>query len=146
MTSPVELTVKVKGLNELRRGLTSVDPALAKTLRVGLKRAATVVADEAKTRVPVRSGRARGSIRATTSGARAFVKGGKDSVPYYGWLDFGARTPRSGFPRRHGPWADSGRGPALGRFIYPALEAKRDEVIDLVAKAVENAERAAGLK
>lgn len=130
--------VRIEGLTEVRRGLKTLgDAAGSKELRLGLKSAATLVATEARGRVPVRSGAAAGSIAAGTSGDKAFVAGGRKSVRYYGWLDFGSRTPKTGNPRSKGPWSGSGKGPARGRFIYAAIDAKRAEVEAQVRKAVE---------
>lgn len=132
--------LKVEGLAELRRALKGAERMDdRKELAAGLKAAADVVAQDAKSRVPSVTGRARGAIRATSGGNRAFVVGGKASVPYYGWLDFGGRTPVTGNPRSRGPWAGSGTGPTKGRFIYPAFDARDNEVAHLVAEAVERA-------
>lgn len=138
--------VQVEGLKELRRDLRKVEAADELVdVRTALKGAAGIVATEAQTRVPVRSGRARKSIRPLVSGNAAFVAGGKKAVPYYGWLDFGRRTPIRGRSRTVGPWKLSGAGPKQGRFIYPALAAKGQEVADAVASGVERALRKAGL-
>lgn len=132
--------VQVDGLRELRRSLRQAqDLEDLRDLRDGLKDAANIVARDAQGRVPSRTGRARDSIRATAGGNTAYVKGGKARVPYYGWLDFGSRTPNRGNSRSVGPWSGSGKGPNGGRFIYPAIDAKRDEVVELVAEAVEHA-------
>lgn len=132
--------VSIEGLAELRRDLqraAQVDDL--KELRDGLKDAADVVAQDAKRRVPSRSGAARGSVRATAGGNTAYVVGGRAKVPYYGWLDFGTRNPRSGNPRSEGPWAGSGKGPKKGRFIYAAIEDKSTEVSRRVEVAVSKA-------
>jgi hypothetical protein len=110
-------------------------------VRDGLKKAAGIVANEAQSRVPVRSGAARASIRATAAGNKAYVVGGKARVPYYGWLDFGSRRPVSGNPRSRGPWSGSGVGPPKGRFIYAAIDAKERQVADAVGDALEAALR-----
>lgn len=138
-----ELRITVVGIKELRKALRDVDPELQKRLKVELKKAAQIVADDAKRRVPVRSGRAQGSIRAGSSGANAWVAGGKKTVPYYGWLEYGGRKPISGRPRSVGPWKGSGGGKE-GRFIQPAIEAKFDEVRQAVDEAVDDAVKAAG--
>jgi len=114
-------------------------------LRDGLKAAADIVAQEARRRVPRVSGRAQDSIRATAGGNTAYVVGGKARVPYYGWLDFGDRSPIAGRPRSVGPWADTGSGPKRGRFIYPAFDAKERQVIEVVDAAVGRALRKVGL-
>ena len=137
--------IRVEGLAELRRALTRLEDIESRNdLRDGLKRAADIVAQEAKGRVPSKSGAARGSVRATASGSKAFVNGGKKTVPYYGWLDFGSRTPVQGNARELGPWARSGTGPPKGRFIYPAFNAKETQVVDAVGESVDAATKAAG--
>ena len=137
--------IRVEGLADLRRALTRIgDLDTRNDLRDGLKKAADIVAREAKSRVPSRSGRTAESVRAVAGGNRAFVVGGKKAVPHYGWLDFGSRTPRVGNARSVGPWTGSGQGPRKGRFIYPALDAKERQVVDAVADAVQAATRRAG--
>lgn len=130
------LQIEQAGLKSLMKALKQADPELQKELKRELKEAAQIVAADAKGRVPSRSGKAAGSIRSGGTAKGAYVAGGKASVRYYGWLDFGSRSPISGRPRSVGPWAGSGTGPKKGRFIYPALDAKRDEVRKHVRTAV----------
>ncbi len=125
---------------ELRRALGQLTPADSlKELRVGLKAAADIAAQEAKLRANSFSFTVSDTIRAIAAGNIAYVAGGKASLRYYGWADFGSRTPRRGQPRSMGPWAKSGPGPRGGRFIYPALEMKSPEIAEAVATAMENA-------
>lgn len=132
--------VRIEGLAELRRALKSTqDTTSLPELRDGLKDAAEIVADEARSRVPVRSGRARSSVRATSGGNVAYVVGGKARVPYYPWLDFGSRRAKRGQSRRIGPWARSGHGPREGRYIYPALVRVSGRVTQAVERALDKA-------
>lgn len=150
--------VKIEGLADLRSDLKAVDRKLDRRLASRLRAAAKIVAEAAKARVPLgppERGHARDSIKPGTTTKGAYVKGGKDDVPYYGWLDFGTRTPNGGqfssgragqraamraaAGERVGPWANTGQGPKGGRFIYPALEANSDEVITKVRQAVDEA-------
>ncbi len=131
--------VRVDGLKELRRALNKVDPTLTKELRGELKAIGDDVAADAQRKVPVKSGRARASIRAGVSGNNAYVAGGKKKVPYYGWLDFGSRNARTGQPRSVGPWKGSGAGPKGGRFIYPAIDGNRRNIETRAVAAMERA-------
>lgn len=142
MTDGPVLIVGVEELAALRRALRTIEPATVKTLQKGLKQAAEIVAAEARSRIPVRSGRAQKSVRAGASGTNAYIAGGKSTVLYYGWLDFGSRTPRTG---SSGPWKGSGAGPTGGRFIYPAIRDKFDEFRQAAVNAVDDATRKAGL-
>jgi hypothetical protein len=129
--------IRVTGLKELRRDLKALgDLEGTKELRQGLKRAADIVAVDARNRAQAFSQRAAASITAGTSGNRAFVAGGRKGIAWYGWADFGSRKPKLGNPRSVGPWTKSGKGPDKGRFIYAALDAKNDEVVDAINRAV----------
>lgn len=136
---PINAGVQVPGLADFRRDLNNIDPALTKQLRSDLVDIGRVVAADAASKVPSRSGRAGESIKAGASGNNAYVQGGKKTVPYYGWLDFGSRKPVRGNPRSVGPWTKSGRGPKKGRFIYPAIEANRDKIQTKAGAAVDRA-------
>lgn len=129
--------VQIEGLKALRAGLKKIDPQLQKDLRNDLLPVANKVADTARGRVPSKSGRAASSIRGGVSGNNAYVQGGRKTVPYFGWLDFGSRNPVSGNPRSVGPWAKSGAGPARGRFMYPAIDENRDHIETQAAEAID---------
>lgn len=132
--------VDAVGLKEFRRGLNRIDPELTKQLRRELLEIGQDVANDARMTVPVgRTGRARGSVRAGVSGNNAYIAGGKATVPYFGWLDFGSRTPRSGRPRSVGPWKGTGPGPYKGRFIYPAIARNQSNIERRAVKAFEKA-------
>lgn len=152
------IRISVEGLDDLRRDLKAAGNKVEqKKLKEKLKKAAEVVASDARSRVPTgpdAGGHAADTIKAGSTATSAFVVGGKATNPYYGWLDFGSRTPRGGFSNgrigqtsaararngfRVGPWAGSGAGPKGGRFIYPAIEANSDELIRQVTKAVDEA-------
>jgi hypothetical protein len=138
--------VRVEGLREVDRTLRKMDAEMAKELRSESKDIAELVARDARSRVPEVSGAAKGSIKAGAQGKGAYVQGGKKTVPYYGWLDFGSRTPISGRPRSVGPWSKSGKGPRRGRFIYAALADNRGEVERRTKRTVKIAKQKAGLK
>ncbi len=140
------MSAYVVGLAELRRDLRQLgDTEGLAEVRDALRSAARLVADDARRRIPVKTGLARDSVRPTVSGNRAFVRGGRTTVPYYGWLDFGSRRPRSGQPRSVGPWALTGRGPDRGRFIYAAIDDRIDDVVRLVGNSLDAFARRKGL-
>lgn len=84
------------------------------------------------------TGRAEGSLRTVMSGNRVAIVGGKKRVPYYGWLDFGGRLRAQG-GRRNEQYRPRKK---KGRYIYPAIDAKRK----VVAKAADKAIVAANSK
>jgi hypothetical protein len=135
-----DLRVDQAALKSLQQTLRKLEPETQKNLKRELKEVAQIVATGAKSKVPSRTGRAAGSIRAGSTLKGSYVQGGKASVPYYGWLDFGGRTPTVGFIRGgRGPWTKSGIVGKHGRFIYVALDENRDEITKHVRTAVNKA-------
>ena len=132
--------INVEGFAAFRRDLKKIDAELAKELRSDLLVIAREIAKETAQRVPAGdTGQARGSVRAGVSGNNAYVAGGKASVPYYGWLDFGSRNAISGRPRSVGPWKGSGSGPQSGRFIYPTIVRNKREIEVKAQRAFDKA-------
>src|SRR4051794_11989815 len=82
-------TIKVEGLKEFQRVLKKVDGDLPKALRMAFNKTAQLVVDDAKPRVPVRSGKAASTVKARSTQASARVVSGGDKAPYFPWLDFG---------------------------------------------------------
>lgn len=140
---PLKAGIKVEGLVELQRDLKELDPALAKNLKSELRDVAETVLHDAQNDMPVKSARALQSMKAGSDAGGPFVAGGKKSVPYYGWLDFGSRTPVKGRPRSVGPWKGSGAGPKKGRFLFPAIDRNRDVIERKATDAFEKAKKEA---
>jgi len=137
--------VNILGLRELQKAFKDLgDIEGSKELKAGLLAAAGIVSKEAKLRANSFSFRASDTLRAGSSGRGAYVTGGRRVLPWYGWADFGTRTPRRGQPRSVGPWARSGKGPKGGRFIYPAIAHKEHEIEEAVGDAIDTASRRVG--
>ena len=106
--------ISVDGARELRKALKTVgDEAKAGLKDVNLE-VAEIVARAAVTKVPARSGALRETVRAAGAQTRASVKAGFKKVPYAGVIHFG--------------WP--ARGILPRPFLYDALDARRDEVMD----------------
>lgn len=105
---------EIDGLNKLRRALTKLDDAATDDFKQAGFAAATVVVDEAKTLVPVRSGRLRDSIRAAKVVSGGKVYAGRARVPYAGPIHFG--------------WANRNIRP--NPFLYDAADKRVSEVMD----------------
>jgi hypothetical protein len=113
-------TIHVRGLREVRKALRDVDKTLGPELRKGLNEVAEVVLDTARPLVPTRSGNARASLKAGSSETAVQIKAGGSKAPYWGWLDFGGKVGRAKSVKR--------RFIPEGRFIYPTLRKRRDDV------------------
>jgi hypothetical protein len=139
----------VHGLDGLQEALERAENLdRVDDVRDALRRGADVAAREAKARANGFSFRASDTIKSVartgTSGRgrlSAGIKGGNTRVPWYGWADFGSRTPQRGQPRSSGPWKGSGPGPRGGRFLYPAIDATRDEIVRELEEGIAHAFR-----
>lgn len=81
--------IQVEGLRELSRALRQVGDTSRVTLKTAALEAANVVADEARGRVPIRSGRLLSSIRPAGRVGGAFILAGNAKTPYAKPIHFG---------------------------------------------------------
>lgn len=137
-TDPVDLQIRVEGLKALRKALNDASEGAGRELGQVGKRAADIVADTAASRVPVLTGTARASVRSVVSQGGGGVRAGGAKAAYYAWLDFGGRVGRNKSVVRD-------RVPG-GRYIFPALAERRDDVLDQYEQAVNELLRRVGLK
>lgn len=110
--------VRVEGLAEFQRGLKRLAPETAKEFRSALLDVGQDIVHEAQSNVPVKSGTALNSIKAGSNAQTVYVQGGKTSVPYYPWLDFGGVLRPTG--GRRGTQVRDFR--KKGRYLYPAID------------------------
>jgi hypothetical protein len=133
---PVETTgVYVTNLAEVRKYLSKLHPDLVPVLRNELKSAVSaIVVPNIKTRIPRRTGRAQDSIRAVSKGNSIVIVGGKTSVPYFGWLDFGGELKGRGQAKNQ-----TIRRPFLkkGRYVYPGIAATEPQMVQAAGRAVD---------
>lgn len=129
--------IKIEGLQRFTRELKALDAAVPKMQRQALNAAVEIVLGYARPRVPKRSGRAAASLKARSTQTAARVAAGGPRAPYYPWLDFGGRVGRRRSVRR--PFISE------GRFVYPALAAKREEFIAAMTAALVESAESAGL-
>lgn len=128
--------IRVQGLNEFVRNLKAIDRDLPKVLRVAFNAAGQTIVNEARAKVPSKTGRAKASVRAQSTQKAIRITGGSKRVPYYPWLDFGGTTPIGG----HRPFLKE------GRYIYASYFKHRHELGDLLEAALLDAARAAGVE
>lgn len=137
--------IKVKGLREIGTALDNLPEEIDKRLKAELTAVAEMIAVGARGRMPTDTGHAKSSVVAGVAGPWPFVKGGGSVAPYYGWLEYGTRRPRRGRPRSVGPWANTGQGPADGRFVGPEIAEQHDEFVKAANAAFDKAWYAAYL-
>lgn len=111
--------VTVEGGPELQRALRKFGDRLDDLKGVN-QEIADEVAEEARDRAPVLTGRLRDSVRGRGTKRRAYVQAGGRGIPYAGPIHFG--------------WAARNIEPQP--FLYDALDARRDDVFDRYDKQV----------
>lgn len=134
MTDPIQ----IDGLAEFSRNLKKLDSDLPKALRMAFNGAADLVVNEARPRIPTKSGKAKASVKARSTATASRVVGGSKRVPYYPWLDFGGKVGKGGSVRR--PFLKD------GRYIYKAYFDNRARYAALVEKALLDVARQAGIE
>ena len=130
------VSIEVAGIKELSRAFKQFgDATLPKGFRQAHKTAVEVVATEARRNAPVRSGRLRGSIKASGTQRGGSVTAGSTKVKYAKVIEFGAGA-RVG---KRGPHNVVGRP-----FLHDAVKSQRDKVAALYRRELgELVERAA---
>jgi hypothetical protein len=112
--------VRIQGLAEFSRNLKRLDADLPKALRQAQNKAAQLVIDDARPKVPKRSGRAARSMRAASTRTATRVRAGGSRAAYYPWLDFGGTITRGGRGTVSRPFYKD------GRFLYRSYYDLRD--------------------
>lgn len=136
----MEQAIRIDGLAQFSRNLRKLDSDLPKALRVALNEAADLVVVGAKAKVPKRSGKAAGSIKAASTRTAVRVKAGGTRVPYYQWLDWGGRVGRKKATKR--PFIKE------GRYLYPTYFELRDsgQIQQVLERSLLDVARSTGLE
>jgi hypothetical protein len=130
-------SIRVEGLSQFRRSLKALDSNLPKALRVALNDSMGIVVDYGKSRITKKTGKALSSIKAKSTGTTARVSEGGNRAPYAAWLDFGGSVGRKGAVKR--------RFIRKGRYLYPALQDKRAEIISALENSLAEVAKQAGI-
>jgi hypothetical protein len=131
--------IETAGLIEFQRALKQIDADLPKQLRLVLNEAAGIIVDYSKGHIEVKSGRAKGSIRAQSSQRKAAVAIGGSRAPYVPWLDFGGEGRVRGRPGKR-PFI------AEGRYVYRGLRLHNEDITALLARGLTELAATAGLE
>ncbi|GAA2543646.1 HK97 gp10 family phage protein [Pseudonocardia hydrocarbonoxydans] len=129
--------IRIDGLREFRTALRRVDRALPKRIKDVGNAAAQIVVDEAKPRVPRRTGRAAASIRAASTAKAVRVAAGGKRVPYFAWLDFGGKVGRNNTATR--------TFYSEGRYVWSAFSDRRADVERALTDGMTELARDAGM-
>ncbi len=135
---PVVEPIEIEGLREFMRSLRDLDKALPKMLRIAGNEAAAIVVDDARGRVPRRSGRAAASVKAKSTRTAVRISSGGKRAPYFPWLDYGGKVGRNNSAARK--WEPD------GRYVYPAFRDNKAKVDDAYRKALKRIAEDAGLE
>ena len=131
-------TITIDGLSRFAKGLKQMDADLPKTLRVAFNGVANIVIDDARPRIPTRTGRAARSLKAKSTRTAVRISAGGRQAPYFPWLDFGGAGPNNR-PARRPFYTD-------GRYVWKSFADKRSDVQAALEKALAGAAQSAGLE
>jgi hypothetical protein len=122
-----DFTVRMDGMKELRQVIrTTKDKGLRRAITKANRATGAVVADDARSNAPERSGRLARSVKPTSSQREAQVKAGTaKTVPYAGPIHFG--------------WP--ARGIRAQEFLFAAARRQRPVVEQTYREALEEALR-----
>lgn len=129
----------VKGLAEFNRSLKRLDAELPKGLRIALNECSDFLIKKTTPKIPRRTGRAAGSLKARSTRTAVRISVGGARAPYYPWLDFGGKGKQPGRPTER-PFIKE------GRYLYPTLRTNRDEFSRILQEALDKTGQAAGLE
>lgn len=136
--------ISVEGLTELRKALGDIGGRpLQKNFRLRMiKVGDSVLVPAIRVKMPVKTGRARSSVKAGASGSTAYVQEGGPRAPYVPWLDWGGTLKPTG--GRHNTIRRE-RVPG-GRYVYPTIREKQPAIVDAAGEAFNDTARELGLK
>lgn len=119
--------IEVRGLNQLNRALKNLGTPKAEIAMAGYE-AALIVANDAKTEAPVRTGRLVKSIRAAKVQRGAVVRAGGARVPYANPIHWGWFYDRNNFVFKN---------IKPNAFFIRSMNRNYDEVLDTYIKNME---------
>jgi hypothetical protein len=131
--------IKIEGIKEFQAALREMDRDLPKQLRLIFNDAVGLVIDWARPRIPSRTGRARASLKAKSGQREARASIGGNRAPYMPWLDFGGQGRAPGRPAAR-PFIRK------GRYLYAGLDAKREDVTEVMSRGMTALAESAGLE
>ena len=131
-------TITIDGLAQFAKGLKKMDADLPKGLRIAFNGVANIVIDDARPRIPTRTGRAARSLKAKSTRTAVRISAGGKRAPYFPWLDFGGAGPNNR-PARRPFYTD-------GRYVWKSFADKRPEVQAALERALAGVAQSAGLE
>lgn len=141
-------TVRVEGLDELRREIRKLDDgkSLTDELKAANKRVGDIVVRRAQQRASAlgrMQGAAGATLRSASQAARAVVTLGRAGVPFAMGAEFGAGRDQERVTRRGSvlgwnqfrPWR--GSGPGAGYFLWPAVRDSNEDIEQIYGDEIE---------
>lgn len=128
--------IHVAGLREFAKALKQLDANAPKAVRLAGNEVADLIVTRTRPLIPRKTGKAAGSLKASSTRTLVRISMGGPRAPHMPWLDWGGKTGRQGAAR---PFIKE------GRYLYPTFRANRDEAERVLTKALVKAAEDAGL-
>jgi hypothetical protein len=129
--------IKIVGIDQFNKSLRRLDAEAPKGLRLAFNDAANIIVDEARPKIPRRSGKAQAALRARSTRTRARVVAGSTRAPYLPWLDYGGKVGKNQTIER-----EFIKG---GRYVYPTYYRNVDKITKTMETALLGVIQRAGL-
>jgi hypothetical protein len=131
-------TIDITGIRDFQRQLRAMDADLPKQIRHVLNASGEIVIQHARPLIPRRTGAAAASLKLRSSQREARLAAGGRKAPYYPWLDFGGRVgPNDSVVRQF---------ITIGRYIYPTVRDRADDIQQAMADGLAELAQTAGLE
>lgn len=130
--------ITVQGLRPMIAALKEIDDGAPKEMRLALNGVANLLVDKTRPKFPYLTGKARNSVKASSTRTAARVRTGGPKAPHAPWLDFGGKVGIRKTVER--PFIKS------GRYLYPTLEEIQPQIQDALEKAIVKVATDAGLE
>lgn len=129
--------IQVDGLKPLVATLKQIDSDLPKGMRIALNKVATTLVEEVRPQFPLKSGRARKSVKASSTRTAARVRMGGPNALHAPWVDFGGKVGIRKSVER--PFIKR------GRYLYPTLDRMQPQIEQELQDAIKTVVEDAGL-
>ena len=135
-------SLSIDGAAQFVKALRESSGKLPPTVKKVLTRAAQIIVDDAKPKVPIgpgRNGHAADTIKVAATNYTVKIQAGGSRNPYYPWLDFGGSVNKHTSKPTKRPFIKG------GRFIWASWDRRAGDVVKVMADGLADMIKESGL-